>query len=74
VLGCARKFRCTPEELPALLARWQERLAVLGEAADLAALTAERVEAAQQATVNWQNGCPPVAQGGAALWAAKSAR
>ena len=47
VLGCARKFRVAPEELPGLLARWQERLAVLGESADLAALTA-RVEAAQQ--------------------------
>lgn len=40
VLGCARKFRCNPEELPALLARWQERLAVLGEAADVAGLAA----------------------------------
>ncbi|WP_291989140.1 DNA repair protein RecN [Candidatus Accumulibacter sp. ACC007] len=47
VLDCARKFRCTPDELPALLARWQERLAVLGDAADLAGL-AERVEAAKQ--------------------------
>jgi len=45
VLDCARKFRCTPDELPALLARWQERLAVLGDAADLAGL-AERVDAA----------------------------
>ncbi|MQM29268.1 MAG: DNA repair protein RecN [Candidatus Accumulibacter phosphatis] len=45
VLDCARKFRCTPDELPALLARWQERLAVLGDAADLAGLS-ERVEAA----------------------------
>lgn len=47
VLGCARKFRCNkPEELPALLARWQERLAILGEAADVGAL-AERVTAAR---------------------------
>ncbi|WP_374682326.1 DNA repair protein RecN [Accumulibacter sp.] len=47
VLDCARKFRCTPDDLPALLARWQERLAVLGDAADLAGL-AERVDAAKQ--------------------------
>jgi DNA repair protein RecN (Recombination protein N) len=26
VLDCARKFRCTPDELPALLARWQETI------------------------------------------------
>jgi DNA repair protein RecN (Recombination protein N) len=47
VLDCARKFRCAPDELPALLARWQERLAVLGDAADLAGL-AERVAAANK--------------------------
>lgn len=46
VLGCARKFRCKPEDLPVLLARWQERLAVLGEAADVEGL-AERVAAAR---------------------------
>ena len=40
VLGCARKFRSTADELPALLARWQERLATLDEAADIAALEA----------------------------------
>lgn len=45
VLGCARKFRSNPEELPALLARWQERLAVLGESADIAALQARVGEA-----------------------------
>jgi DNA repair protein RecN (Recombination protein N) len=45
VLDCARKFRCAPDDLPALLARWQARSAELGEAADLAGL-AERVEAA----------------------------
>ena len=45
VLDCARKSRCAPDELPSLLARWQERLAELGDAADLASL-AERVEAA----------------------------
>ncbi|MEF8699712.1 MAG: DNA repair protein RecN [Candidatus Accumulibacter sp. UW25] len=46
VLGCARKFRCSPAELPGLLTRWQERLSALGEAADVAALTA-RVSAAR---------------------------
>ena len=45
VLDCARKSRCAPDELPSLLARWQERLVELGDAADLASL-AERVEAA----------------------------
>ncbi len=42
VLGSARKFRTTPDELPSLLQRWRERLATLGEAADLEAL-AQRV-------------------------------
>ncbi len=46
VLDCARKFRCSPNELPLLLTRWQERLAVLGEAADVAALK-DRVAAAR---------------------------
>jgi DNA repair protein RecN (Recombination protein N) len=45
VLDCARKFRSTPEELPAMLARWQERLAALGEAADVAAIEARAAEA-----------------------------
>jgi DNA repair protein RecN (Recombination protein N) len=45
VLGCARKFRTTPDELPLVLSRWQERLAVLGETADLAALEARVVSA-----------------------------
>ncbi len=45
VLGCARKFRSNPEDLPVLLARWQERLAVLGESADIAALEARVVVA-----------------------------
>ncbi len=45
VLDCARKFRCKPDELPALLARCQERLTVLGEAADLDGL-AKRLAAA----------------------------
>lgn len=40
VLTCARKFRTTPEELPALLERWQQRLNALGEATDIAALEA----------------------------------
>lgn len=46
VLACARKFRSTPEEIPSLLARWQERLSVLGEAADMDAMH-ERVKAAR---------------------------
>ena len=40
VLGCARKFRSTPDDLPALLARWQARLSVLTETADIAGLQA----------------------------------
>jgi DNA repair protein RecN (Recombination protein N) len=47
VLGCARKFRSTPEELPTLLSRWQERLSTLAEAADIAGLEA-RVAAARK--------------------------
>ena len=47
ILACARKYRSTPEELPALLARWQERLSALGEAADIAGLEA-RVAAARR--------------------------
>ena len=47
VLACARKYRASPEELPELLARWRERLAALGEAADTVALAA-RVQAARQ--------------------------
>lgn len=46
VLACARKFRSAPEEIPSLLARWQERLSVLGEAADMDAMR-ERVKAAR---------------------------
>ena len=46
VLSSARKFRSTPEDLPSLLARWQERLAILGETADIATLEA-RVSAAR---------------------------
>ena len=38
VLACVRKFRSSPEDLPALLARWQGRLTVLGETADIAGL------------------------------------
>jgi len=48
VLDCARKFRSTPEELPAMLARWQERLAALGEAADVAALEVRASEVRKQ--------------------------
>ncbi|HMX69781.1 MAG TPA: DNA repair protein RecN [Accumulibacter sp.] len=44
VLACARKFRCSPEDLPGLLGRWQERFAALGEAVDVAGL-AERLAA-----------------------------
>lgn len=40
VLTCARKYRVTPDELPDLLARWQESLHRLGEAADIAGLQA----------------------------------
>jgi DNA repair protein RecN (Recombination protein N) len=47
VLACARKYRASPEELPELLARWRERLAALGEAADTATLAA-RMQAARQ--------------------------
>jgi DNA repair protein RecN (Recombination protein N) len=46
VLGCARKFRCSPAELPALLVRWQERLTIVGQAADIDALE-QRVAAAR---------------------------
>jgi DNA repair protein RecN (Recombination protein N) len=45
VLGSARKFRCASEDLPGLLARWQERLSVLGEAADIAGLQARSLSA-----------------------------
>ncbi|MBS1189425.1 MAG: recN [Rhodocyclaceae bacterium] len=38
--ACARKYRSRPEELPALLAGWQARLAELDESADLEALEA----------------------------------
>lgn len=48
VLGVARKFRCGPEDLPGLLMRWQERLAVLGDAADIAGLTARVASTRQQ--------------------------
>lgn len=47
VLACARKFRAVPEELPGLLARWQARLAELGESADIGALEA-RLTAARE--------------------------
>jgi DNA repair protein RecN (Recombination protein N) len=46
VLGCARKFRSLPEDLPALYSRWRARLAELGAAADIAGLEA-RVAALQ---------------------------
>ncbi len=47
VLGCARKFRSSPEELPTLLSHWLERLSMLAEAADIAGLEA-RVAAARK--------------------------
>ena len=48
VLGCARKYRTGPEELPVLLLRWQARLVVLGETADMAVLAARVVAARKQ--------------------------
>lgn len=42
VLSCARKYRTNPEELLQLLERWQERLSVLSETADIGVLE-ERV-------------------------------
>jgi len=48
VLGCVRKFRSSPEDLPVLLARWKERLTVLGESADIAALEARVAIARKQ--------------------------
>jgi DNA repair protein RecN (Recombination protein N) len=48
VLDCARKFRSSPEALPALLAGWQARLAALGAAADVAALEVKTAEARTQ--------------------------
>ena len=48
VLGCARKYRTTPDELPVLFERWRERLSVLAESADIGALQA-RVAATRKA-------------------------
>lgn len=45
VLVCARKFRCTPDELPGLLADWQQRLLTLGQAVDIEALREQAAEA-----------------------------
>ena len=47
VLSCVRKYRTNPEELPHLLERWQERLSVLSETADIAVLE-EKVRAARK--------------------------
>lgn len=47
VLGLARKHRVTPEELPALLEQWRERLEKLQAVADVEALAA-RSGAAQE--------------------------
>ncbi len=46
VLACARKLRATPETLPELLARARQRLAELGDSADIPALE-QRVAAAR---------------------------
>ena len=48
VLDCARKFRSTPDDLPAMLAGWQARLTALGAAADVAALEARVTETRRQ--------------------------
>jgi len=48
VLALARKYRAAPEALPGLLAGWQERLATLAAAGDLAALTAAAARAADE--------------------------
>ena len=47
VLSCVRKYRTSPEELPRLLERWQERLTVLSETADIALLE-EKVRTARK--------------------------
>ena len=47
VLSCARKYRTVPDKLPDLLERWQGRLSVLGETADVAALE-EKVQTARK--------------------------
>jgi hypothetical protein len=52
--------------LPALLARWQERLAVLGEAADIAGLAA-RAAARASTTKNWRSALSGSAPGRRAL-------
>ncbi|MCL2345861.1 MAG: DNA repair protein RecN [Desulfobulbus sp.] len=44
VLAAARKYRVQPAELPGLLAGWQQRLATLEAASDLAALTASATQ------------------------------
>ncbi|MDR2452394.1 MAG: DNA repair protein RecN [Candidatus Accumulibacter sp.] len=45
VWACARKYRARPEELPGRLEAWRERLAALGEAADMEALQRRVAEA-----------------------------
>jgi DNA repair protein RecN (Recombination protein N) len=49
-MGLARRFRRSPEDLPALLAEWQASLRTLDEAADLAGLEAKLAQAEAQ----WQ--------------------
>lgn len=48
IMGCARKYRTTPEALPELLAGWQQRLGEINDSTDLAALEA-RVQVAKAA-------------------------
>lgn len=52
VHNAARKYRCQPPELPGLLAGWRARLAELGEAGDLEALTA-KAQTAKAAYREW---------------------
>lgn len=47
VMTCARKYRMAPEDLPQRLAEWRERLAALGESADIGALEARVKSAAE---------------------------
>jgi DNA repair protein RecN (Recombination protein N) len=48
IMGCARKYRTTPEALPELLAGWQQRLTAINDSTDLEALEA-RVQVAKAA-------------------------
>jgi DNA repair protein RecN (Recombination protein N) len=48
VMANARKYRVQPQALPGLLAGWQQRLAVLEQSADLAALEARVASASKE--------------------------